>query len=78
MVSEESEHLTNRATIVELVAKARIPAIYSNREFVEVGGLMAYGSDLADINRRLANHVDKILRGANPGDIRFTNRPNSS
>ena len=71
MVSEESEHLTNRATIVELAAKARIPAIYSNREFVEVGGLMAYGSDLADINRRLANHVDKILRGANPGDIPF-------
>ena len=71
MVSEESEHLTNRATIVELAAKARIPAIYSNREFVEVAGLMAYGSDLADINRRLANHVDKILRGANPGDIPF-------
>jgi len=45
MVSEESEHLTNRATIVELAAKARIPAIYSNREFVELGGLMAYGSD---------------------------------
>src|SRR5712671_5197555 len=41
MVSEESEHLTNRATIVELAAKDRIPAIYSNREFVEVGGLMA-------------------------------------
>ena len=71
MVSEDSEHVTNRATIVELAAKARIPAIYSNREFVEVGGLMAYGSDLADINRRLANHVDKILRGANPGDIPF-------
>jgi putative ABC transport system substrate-binding protein len=71
MVSEESENLTNRATIVELAAKARLPAIYSNREFVEVGGLMAYGSDLTDIWRRIANYVDKILRGANPGDIPF-------
>ena len=71
LVSEESEHINYRATIVELAAKARIPAIYSNREFVEVGGLMAYGSDLADIYRRVANLIDKILRGANPGDIPF-------
>ena len=71
MVSEESEHLTNRATIVELAAKDRIPTMYANREFVEVGGLMAYSVDLADIFRRLANLIDKILRGANPGDIPF-------
>jgi putative tryptophan/tyrosine transport system substrate-binding protein len=71
MVSDEAEHLTNRTTIVELAAKGRIPTIYSYREFVEVGGLMAYGTDLADIYRRLANLIDKILRGANPGDIPF-------
>jgi putative tryptophan/tyrosine transport system substrate-binding protein len=71
LVSEESEHINYRATIVELAAKDRIPTMYANREFVEVGGLMAYGSNLADIYRRLANHVDKILRGANPGDIPF-------
>ena len=71
MVSEDAEHVTNRATIVELAAKGRIPAIYPFREFVEVGGLMAYSIDLADIYRRVANLIDKILRGANPGDIPF-------
>ncbi len=71
MVSEEVEHITNRATIVELAAKGRIPAIYANREYVEAGGLMAYSVDLANIYRRLANLIDKILKGANPGDIPF-------
>jgi putative ABC transport system substrate-binding protein len=54
-----------------LAAKGRIPAIYPFREFVEVGGLMAYSIDLADISRRLANLIDKILKGANPGEIPF-------
>jgi len=71
MVSDEAEHRTNRATIVELAAKARIAAIYSYRDFVEAGGLMAYSIDLAEIYRHLANLIDKILRGANPGDIPF-------
>jgi putative ABC transport system substrate-binding protein len=71
MVSEDSEHVTNRATIVELAAKNWIPAIYPYREFVEVGGLMAYSIDLGDTYRRVANLIDKILRGANPGDIPF-------
>src|SRR5882757_2818043 len=71
MVSEDSEHVTNRATIVELAAKNRFPTIYPFRDFVEVGGLMAYSTDQADIYRRLANLIDKILRGANPGDIPF-------
>src|SRR4029077_17463172 len=46
MVSEEAEHIANRATIVELAAKGRIPTIYPIREFVEAGGLMAYSIDL--------------------------------
>jgi putative tryptophan/tyrosine transport system substrate-binding protein len=71
MVSDEPEHVTYRATIVELAAKGRIPTIYQFREFVEVGGLMTYSIDQADSYRRLANLVDKILRGANPGDIPF-------
>ena len=71
IVSEGAEHLTNRATIVELAAKNRIPAMYPYREFVEVGGLMAYSMDLGDSYRRVANLIDKILRGANPGDIPF-------
>jgi putative ABC transport system substrate-binding protein len=71
MVSDEPENFTNRDTIVELAAKGRIPAIYSYREFVEFGGLMAYSIDLVDTFRRLANLIDKILKGANPGDIPF-------
>ncbi len=71
MVSDEPENSTNRETIVELAGKGRIPAIYPLREFVEIGGLMAYSIDLADISRRLANLIDKILKGANPGDIPF-------
>ena len=71
MVSDEAENLTNRATIVELAAKGRLPTVYPFREFVEVGGLIAYSIDQAEIYRRLANLIDKILRGANPGDIPF-------
>ena len=71
MVSDENEHFAYRATIIELAAKGRIPTIYSYREFVEVGGLMAYSIDQAEIYRHLANLIDKILRGANPGDIPF-------
>jgi putative ABC transport system substrate-binding protein len=71
MVSDEPENSTNRETIVALAAKGRIPAIYPLREFVEVGGLMAYSIDLVDTFRRLASLIDKILQGANPGDIPF-------
>jgi putative ABC transport system substrate-binding protein len=71
MVSEDAEHVINCATIVELAAKNGIPAIYPFREFVEVGGLMAYTINLGDLYRRVANLIDKILRGANPGNIPF-------
>jgi putative tryptophan/tyrosine transport system substrate-binding protein len=71
MLSDEPEHGTHRALIVEWAEKGRIPAIYPVRDFVEAGGLMAYSIDLADIWRRGANLIDKILRGANPGDIPF-------
>jgi len=71
VVSEEPEHIAYRATIVELAAKSRIPTIYPLREFVEVGGLMAYSTDLAGIYRLLPNLIDKIFKGANPGDIPF-------
>jgi putative ABC transport system substrate-binding protein len=71
MVSDEPENSINSETIVELAAKGRIPAIYPARDYVEAGGLMAYSPDLVDIFRRVANLIDKILRGANPGDIPF-------
>ncbi len=55
--------------IVELAAKARRPAMYQAREFVDVGGLMSYGANLADLSRRAAMYVDKILKGAKPSDL---------
>lgn len=71
LVSDEAENLANRATIVELAAEDRIPAMYAYSDFVRVGGLMAYSTDLPDTFRRFANLVDKVLRGANPGDLPF-------
>jgi ABC-type uncharacterized transport system substrate-binding protein len=58
-----------RKRIVELATKYRLPAIYPQKEFVEAGGLMSYGTDLADLYRRAAVYVDKILKGAKPADL---------
>jgi putative ABC transport system substrate-binding protein len=55
--------------IVELAARSRRPAMYPLRQNVEAGGLMAYGADLLDLYRRAATYVDKILKGARPGDL---------
>jgi putative ABC transport system substrate-binding protein len=55
--------------VVALVNEARLPAIYPEREFADDGGLMSYGANVADNFRRAAGYVDKILRGANPGDL---------
>jgi len=58
-----------RGRLVDLAAKNRLPTVFPYREFVDIGGLMAYGPDLADLSRRAATYVDKILKGANPGDL---------
>jgi len=58
-----------RRRLVDLAAKNRLPAVYSWRDFVDVGGLMSYGPDLADLLRRAATYVDKILKGAKPADL---------
>src|SRR5262245_21646072 len=60
---------THRARIVGLTAEARLPAIYGYREMVEAGGLMSYGAQLADLHRRAASYVEKILKGAKPTDL---------
>jgi putative ABC transport system substrate-binding protein len=59
----------NQGTILELAAKHRLPAIYPAKEFVEGGGLMAYGVSYPDLYRRAATYVDKILKGKNPADL---------
>src|SRR5262249_26919745 len=58
-----------RKRIVELAGKYRLPAIYFHKEFVDEGGLMSYGTDFVDLYRRAAIYVDKILKGAKPGDL---------
>ena len=60
---------THRARIVEFAAKNRLPAIYADHEFGEVGGLMSYGVDVADLWGRAALYVDKILKGASPAHL---------
>jgi putative tryptophan/tyrosine transport system substrate-binding protein len=60
---------TNRTRIVELAAKRRLPAVYHESQFVDDGGLMSYGTNVAGMFRRAAYYVDKILKGAKPADI---------
>jgi putative tryptophan/tyrosine transport system substrate-binding protein len=60
---------SNRKQIVELAAKTRLPAMYYRDSFVESGGLMSYGADLADHFMRAATYVDKILKGSKPANL---------
>ena len=60
---------TYRASIVQFVVTNRLPGIFPYREFAQEGGLMAYGPDYAEMYRRAATYVDKILKGAKPGDL---------
>ena len=59
----------HRVQINTLAASVQLPTLHGGREFVEGGGLMSYGQNFADLYRRAADYVDKILRGAKPGDI---------
>ena len=55
--------------ILDLADKSRLPAIYDDRRFTQLGGLMSYGVNLADLDRRAAIYIDKILKGAKPADL---------
>ena len=60
---------TNVKRMTDLALKSRLPSTYFNRGFVESGGLMYYGADLADSHRRVAYYVDRILKGTKPADL---------
>jgi putative ABC transport system substrate-binding protein len=61
--------VADRKRIADLATKHRLPAIYDDRDFVEIGGLMSYGANLTDLYHRAAMYVDKILKGAKPADL---------
>lgn len=61
--------LLHRQRLADLAAKNRLPAMYGLTEHAEAGGLMAYSADFADVARRSAAHVDRVLKGARPGDL---------
>jgi putative ABC transport system substrate-binding protein len=69
LVLASAMFFNERKQIVDLATKHRLPSISSAREFAELGGLIAYGASLTDLQRRSATYVDKILKGAKPADL---------
>ena len=69
VVLSDQLFFTHRTRLAELTGVHRLPTIYGNREYVEAGGLMAYGTNFRANFRRAAVYVDKILKGANPADL---------
>jgi putative ABC transport system substrate-binding protein len=69
MVSSVGDLWPYRQLIVDLVEKSRLPAMYFDRDYVELGGLMAHENDLGESGRRMADDVHEILNGAKPGEI---------
>jgi len=69
LVTTDAMLTDTRNRIVDLAATQRLPGIYVQRDFVDAGGLMAYGPSLTDLYRRAAVFVDKILKGAKPADL---------
>jgi len=61
--------LRNRRQIVDLAARHRLPGIYPQREYTTIGGLLSYEADRVAIYRSMAEQVDRVLKGANPGDL---------
>jgi putative ABC transport system substrate-binding protein len=68
-IIEDAFFLAHRITLLKLASKARLPGIYWERTVAEAGGLMSYGANYDDLFRRSAGYVDRILKGAKPGDL---------
>src|SRR5262249_39168817 len=69
MVLPDITTSNHRDLIIALAARHRLPAVYPFRYFAASGGLMSYGSDVTDVFRRAASYVDRILKGARPGEL---------
>jgi ABC-type uncharacterized transport system substrate-binding protein len=69
LVLQSPVFVNERTQLADLAVKSRLPAIYDRREFVDDGGLICYGTNFADLSRRAATYVDKILKGAKPADL---------
>jgi putative ABC transport system substrate-binding protein len=69
LVLRDPLFLAQRAHVAALAAKSRLPGVYGQSEHIEAGGLMTYGPDYAEMYRRAATYVDKILKGAKPADL---------
>src|SRR5216684_8839407 len=71
IIAADTFFIAQRWQIAELALKTRMPSMFPFREQVAAGGLMSYGTNIADLYRRAATYVDKILKGAKPGEIPF-------
>ena len=71
IVDESGSFLAQRALIAELAVTYRFPVMYPYRDYVDLGGLMAYAPELGELAERLANDVHQILNGTKPGDIPY-------
>jgi len=69
LVLSSAMFFIERQRLTDLAAKSRLPAVYPFRDAVDSGGLMSYGPNVRDLFRRAATYVDKILKGAKPGDL---------
>ena len=69
LVVSDAMFIVNRTRLTDLAARSRLPAAHAVREMVDAGGLISYGPSLPDLLRRAATFVNKILKGAKPGDL---------
>jgi putative tryptophan/tyrosine transport system substrate-binding protein len=69
VVVHEAVILAHRRQIAEAAAKHRLPAVYFTRDYIEVGGLMSYGTSITENYRRVATYIDGIFKGAKPSDL---------